>query len=80
MKIYTASQARENLYKLIDAVAESNKPVCVTGKRNNIILISEEDFNAIQETLYLLSIAGMRESIIEGIHEPIEECSDKLDW
>ena len=74
------SKARENLYKLIDKIALEHKPVLIKSKRNNAIIISEEDFNAIEETLYLLSIPKMRESIIEGINTPAEECEKTLDW
>jgi antitoxin YefM len=80
MEIYTASQARENLYNLIDHVAEIHDFACITGKRNNAILLSEKDFNAMQETLYLLSVPGMRESIQKGRKESVKKCSDKLDW
>lgn len=80
MEIYTASQARENFYKLMDHIAEAHDFACITGKRNNVVMISEEDFKAMQETLYLMSIPGMRESIQKGRKEPISKCSDKLDW
>ncbi len=80
MTTLTASQARANLYRLLDEVADSHQPALITGKRTNGILISEEDWNAIQETLYLLSIPNMRESIKEGIETPIEDCSEELDW
>ncbi|MCK5687631.1 type II toxin-antitoxin system Phd/YefM family antitoxin [Myxococcota bacterium] len=75
-----ATEARSNLYALIDETAESHKPVLITGKRNNAILLSEEDWNAIQETLYLVSIPGMTESIREGLAENIEDTSTELDW
>lgn len=76
----TVSEARANLYRLLDEVAESHKPALITGKRSNGILISEDDWNSIQETLYLLSIPDMRESIKEGMETPIEDCSEELDW
>lgn len=76
----TSSHARGNLYKLIDHVAESHQPIHITGKRNNAVLLSEEDFNAIQETLYLLSVPGMRESIVKARKEPNKKCKVKLDW
>lgn len=76
----TASQARAELYGLIDEVAESHRPVLITGKRTNGVLVSEEDWNAIQETLYLTAIPGMRESIIEGMKTPLKKCRRKLDW
>lgn len=80
MNIYTASQARQNLYKLIDSISDFHEPVTVIGRRNKVVMIGEKDFKALQETLYLLSIPGMRESIIEGRQEPITECSQELDW
>jgi antitoxin YefM len=80
MKIYTASQAREDLYRLIDTVAQTSRPVCIMGRRNKVVMISQDDFNSIQETLYLLSIPGMKESILEGVQEDITQCSDTLDW
>ena len=80
MTTLTASQARALLYKLVDQTASSHKPIQITGKRNNAILVSEEDWNSIQETLYLLSIPGMRESIRKGLKTPLKECSPKLNW
>jgi len=80
MSTTTASDARANLYRLIDEAAESHKPVRITGKRHNAILLSEEDWEAIQETLYLLSIPGMRESIKKGLETPVDECDEALDW
>ena len=80
MPSINATEARSRLYKLLDEVAESHEPVLITGKRANAVLISENDWRSIQETVYLLSIPGMRESIREGLNTPIEECSDKLDW
>lgn len=76
----TATEARAKLYRLIDETAESHKPVLITGKRHKAVLLSEEDWDAIQETLYLLSIPGMRESIREGMETPIDECDKELDW
>ena len=80
MEIYTASQARTKFYTLIDHVATIHEPVCVKGKRHKVILIAEEDYKAIEETLYLLSIQGMRESIIEGRKQPLDTCSDTIEW
>ena len=80
MTSLTASEARSNLYRLIDEAAGSHQPVLITGKRHNAVLVSEEDWAAIQETLHLLSIPGMRESIKEGLAAPVAECSTGLDW
>jgi antitoxin YefM len=80
MPTVTATEARAKLYRLIDQAASSHEPIVITGKRANAVLISEDDWRAIQETLYLLSISGMRESIREGLETPIEECAEDLDW
>jgi PHD/YefM family antitoxin component YafN of YafNO toxin-antitoxin module len=64
----------------VDEAAASHEPVLITGKRRNAILISEEDWQAIQETLYLLSIPEMRESVRKGLQTPIEKCAKELDW
>ena len=76
----TASEARAGLYRLIDQVAESHQPVLISGKRNSTVLVAAEDWQAIQETLYLLSIPGMRESIRQGMAEPLDESARQLDW
>jgi prevent-host-death family protein len=75
-------EARDNLYRLIDDVAEHHKPVIISGKRNDAILLSKEDWDAIQETLYLTSIPGMTESIRTAAAEPVDECVavEDLDW
>jgi antitoxin YefM len=80
MTTLTASQARTELYKLLDKVAVSHEPIQITGKRNNAVLISEEDWSAIKETLYLLSIPRMRESIKKGLKTPLKECSREVEW
>ena len=80
MTTLTVTEARKRLYSLLDEVAESHEPVQIAGKRNSAVLISEEDWRAIQETLYLTSIPGMRESIQKGLKTPIEECDEELDW
>jgi len=80
MTTITASEARARLYRLIDEAAESHQPLVITGKRNKAVLVSEEDWAAIQETLFLLSVPGMRESIREGMETPIDECAEGLDW
>lgn len=80
MSNITASEARAKLYRLIDEAAASHQPILITGKRNNAILVSEEDWSAIQETLFLLSVPGMRESIKEGLSTPVDACDKALDW
>ncbi len=80
MKSITVTKARAMLYKLLDETASSHEPIQITGKRGDAILISAEDWNSIKETLYLLSIPGMRKSILEGLKTPIEKCSKELKW
>lgn len=80
MTTLTASEARANLYRLIDQAAESHQPIHITGKRTNAVLLSAEDWDAIQETLRLLSVPGMRESIKEGMAEPLGKSARGLDW
>ena len=80
MKTITVTKARANLYNLIDEAAESSEPIQIMGKRNEAVLLSKNDWNSIQETLYLLSIPGMRESIVKGLQTPIDECSGDIEW
>lgn len=80
MTTLTATEARAKLYKLLDQAASSHEPVQITGKRGNAVLIAEEDWRAIQETLYLLSIPGMRESIRKGLKTPVEKCGKDIKW
>ncbi len=80
MTTLTVNQASAKLYKLLDEAASSHHPIQITGKDVNAILIAEEDWLAIQETLHLLSIPGMRESIREGLDTTVEKCSKGLKW
>ena len=80
MTILTASEARANLYRLIDQAAESHEPIVIAGKRTSAVLISGEDWQAIQETMYLLSVPGMRESIREAMAEPLSKSAKELGW
>ena len=80
MATVNATEARSRLYNLIDEASQTHKPIVITGKRHNAVLLAEEDWNAINETLYLISIPGMRESIIEGIETDLEDCDRELDW
>jgi antitoxin YefM len=79
MKTISATAARSDLYRVIDSALENHEPVQITGKRGNAILVAEADWRAIQETLYLVSIAGMRDSIRAGMAEPIKDCSKEID-
>lgn len=80
MSAYTASEARAKLFGLIETVNESRAPVTVTSRRGNAVLIGEADWHSIQETLHLLSIPGMRESIRAGLRTPLKQCRKKLSW
>lgn len=80
MQTLTASEARANFYRLMDQAAESHQPITIAGKRHDAVLVSAEDWQAIQETLFLLAVPGMRESIKEGMVEPIDACANGLDW
>lgn len=80
MTTLTATEARKNLYSLVDNVAESHRPIQIVGKRHSAVLISEEDWRSIEETLFLSSIPGMRQSIQEGMATPVEECTEDLEW
>lgn len=80
MPTLTATEARKRLFTLVDEVAESHEPIQIVGKRNSAFLVSEEDWRAIEETLYLSSLLGMRESIGDGLKTPVEECEEELDW
>ncbi len=80
MTILNVTEARSKLYNLIDETAITHQPITIKGKRSNAVLVSEEDWNAISETLYLLSVSNMRESIKNGLKESIESCSKELDW
>ncbi|MEJ1297047.1 MAG: type II toxin-antitoxin system Phd/YefM family antitoxin [Candidatus Sedimenticola sp. (ex Thyasira tokunagai)] len=80
MTILNATDARSKLYSLIDEATNTHQPIVITGKRGNAVLVSEEDWNAIAESLHLLSIPRMRESIKEGMETPVSECSSELDW
>jgi prevent-host-death family protein len=80
MQTLTASEARANLYRLIDQAAESHQPIAISGKRTSAVLVSSEDWSAIQETLFLLAVPGMRESIKQGMAEPLESSATELKW
>ena len=78
--LVTASEARADLYRLIDQTAESHQPILISGKRRSAILVSADDWQAIQETLYLLAIPGMLESIKKGMAEPLAKSTKELSW
>lgn len=80
MKTLTATEARQTLYRLLDEVAVTSEPVQITGKRASAVLVSEQDWRALQETIYLMSIPDMAKSIRQGMATPLEKCVEGLDW
>lgn len=80
MTTFNVTEARTRLSSLINETMVTHQPIVIKGKRGNAVLVSEEDWNAISETLNLLAIPGMRESIREGIETPVSECNKALDW
>ena len=80
MTTLNVTEARANLYKLIDDATVNHEPVVIMGKRGNAVLLAEDDWNAINETLHLLSVPGMRESILEGMQESIDSAATELNW
>ncbi|MES3008444.1 MAG: type II toxin-antitoxin system Phd/YefM family antitoxin [Pseudomonadota bacterium] len=80
MSTFNATEARSKLYALIDETTQTHKPIVITGKRGNAVLLAEEDWNAISETLYLVSIPGMRQSIREGLATDLTDTEQELDW
>ncbi len=80
MTSITATEARKQLYGLLDDVAESHEPVQIAGKRHSAVLISEDDWRAVQETLYLTGVPGMRDAILRGLKTPVDQCARELEW
>ena len=80
MTTITVTDARKELYKLVDSTHESHDAVFIKGKRHNAVLVSEDDWLALQETLYLISQPGIRKSIMDGMNEPLEECEEEIEW
>jgi len=80
MTILNATEARSRLYSLIDETAETHEPITITGKRGNAVLISEDDWKSVSETLYLMSVPKMRDCIKEGLNESLSSCSKELNW
>ncbi len=80
MTTFTVNTAKDRLEQLVAQTGQSHIPIVIAGDRTNAVLLSEDDWNAIQETLYLLSVPGMRDSIIQGMNTPIEECEEELEW
>jgi prevent-host-death family protein len=80
MTTLTATQARTQIFKLLDETAASHQPIQITGRRNNGVLLSEEDFRAMQETLYLVGVPGMKASLLKAKKAPLKAYSKKRPW
>ncbi len=80
MTSITATEARKQLYGLLDGVAASHEPVQIAGKRHSAVLVSEDDWRAVQETLYLMGVPGMRASVLKGLKTPVDKCAKELEW
>ena len=80
MNTINVTNARKNLYKIIKSINDSHEPIHITGKNGAVVMIAEEDWKSIEETLFLIADPKLRKSIIDGMDEPIENCSEKLDW
>ena len=80
MSSINITNARKDLYKIVDSVNKTHEPIHITGKNSSAVLIGEEDWRSIEETLFLLSIPGMRDSIVDGMKTPIDELASKLEW
>lgn len=80
MTVLTASAARANLYRLIDQATQSHQPIVIAGKNASAVLVSAEDWAAIQETMHLLSVPGMRESVRKAMAEPLSKSARELKW
>ena len=79
MKIYTTSQARNGLFQLVDNTNQTHEPIYIVGKRNKAVLIAEQDYSAMLETLHIISVPGLKESIIAMNNKPLEEYSEEID-
>ena len=80
MSSINITNARKNLYRLVEGLSDTHEPVHITGKTGSAVLVAEEDWRSIEETLYLLSIPGMRDSIVKGMKEPLEKSSTEIEW
>ncbi len=80
MPTVTVTDARKNLFGLVENVANEHRGYCIVGKRHQAVLISMEDWSAIQESLYLNSFPGLADSIAKGLKTPISECAGELKW
>lgn len=80
MNAYTPTQARANLFKLIEETNQSHSPVYIIGKNSKAVLLSEDDYRSMMETLYIMSIPGMKDSILKASKAPLSDFSETIDW
>jgi antitoxin YefM len=80
MSVTNITNARKKLYALVESVNISHEPVVITSKKGSVVMIAQEDWKSIEETLYLSSMPGMKKSIIKGLKEPLSKCTDTLNW
>ncbi len=80
MSSINITNARKDLYRIVESVNTTHEPVHITGKNSSAVLVGEDDWRSIEETLYLMSLPGMRESIVEGMKTPVDELDSDLDW
>lgn len=81
MSIINATTARNNFFRVMEEAIDNKEPICVTGKKGNVVIVSEDDWRSIQETLYLVSIPGMKEKLLQGMVTPISECATEIpEW
>ena len=79
-KVMSVSQVRSDIYNIMDETSQTHEPILITGKRNNVVMLSQEDWNAIEETLFLNNIPNMVSSIQESKSAPDSEFSDTVEW
>jgi len=79
-KVMSVSQVRADIYNVMDETAQTHEPILITGKRNNVVMLSQEDWNAIEETLYLNAIPNMTNSIQDSMNAPDSEFSETIEW
>jgi antitoxin YefM len=79
-RIMSVSQVRKDIYNVMDETAQTHEPILITGKRNNVVMLSQEDWNAIEETLYLNSIPNMASSIQDSMNVDDSEFSEDIEW
>jgi PHD/YefM family antitoxin component YafN of YafNO toxin-antitoxin module len=80
MPVLTVNNVREKLDVILEEVQYTHEPLIIAGEKHSAVLVSEEVWRSIEETLYLTSIPGMKESIVKGKKERIEDCTTTIEW